>query len=255
MSSGTRKPSDFCWINMLTPRPGEARAFFGDLLGWTYSEIPGMGHSIKVDGHDIGGLFDLEGPNTPAGTWPLIGVMVKVENADATAAKAIALGGKADPAFDIMNAGRMSVMHDPTGAQIDVWEPKSMTGTNVDNRTHGAPSWFESLSRDSTKAAPFYCQLFGWTSHTASMGDFDYTSFLLDGQPIAGLMQITPEMGTFPSHWGTYFTVNDAEATPKRATELGATIFVPVRPVPGIGRFCGLISPQGVRFYAIEYNQ
>ena len=26
-------------------------------------------------------------------------------------------------------------------------------------------------------------------------------------------MQITPAMGNFPPHWGTYFTVNDADAT------------------------------------------
>ena len=65
MTTGTRKSGEFCWINMLTPRPTEARAFFGKLLGWTYGEIPGMGHAVKVGGRDIGGLFDLEGPNTP----------------------------------------------------------------------------------------------------------------------------------------------------------------------------------------------
>ena len=254
MTTGTRKLGEFCWINMLTPRPDEARAFFGSLLGWTYSEIPGMGHAIKVDGHDIGGLFDLEGPKTPPGTPPLIGVMVKVESADATAEKANALGGQARPAFDIGESGRMSVLNDPAGAQFDLWEPKAMPGTDVNNRSHGAPSWFETLSRDSAKARPFYCELFGWTSETAPMGGTEYTTFQLDGLPVAGMMQITPEMGTFPSHWGVYFTVNDADAIVKLAAELGATIFIPVMPVPGIGRFCGLISPQGVRFYAIEYN-
>ena len=46
MTTGTRRAGDFCWINMLTPRPAEAREFFGALLGWTYGEIPGMGHSV-----------------------------------------------------------------------------------------------------------------------------------------------------------------------------------------------------------------
>ena len=85
MTTGTRRVGDFCWINMLTPRPAEARAFFGALLGWTYTEIPGMGQRCRSAGEDIGGLFDLEGPNTPPGTPPLIGVMVKVDSADATA--------------------------------------------------------------------------------------------------------------------------------------------------------------------------
>jgi uncharacterized protein len=83
MASGIRKTGDFCWSNMLTPRPAEAREFFGRLLGWTYAEIPGLGHRMQVGGRDIGGIFDLDGPNTPPGTTPHIGVMVKVESADA----------------------------------------------------------------------------------------------------------------------------------------------------------------------------
>ena len=95
MATGMRKTGEFCWINMLTPEPAEARAFFGKLLGWTYFEMPGMGHRVQVGGRDIGGLFDLDGPNTPQGTPPSIGVMVKVENADAVCEKVTALGGKA----------------------------------------------------------------------------------------------------------------------------------------------------------------
>ena len=86
MTTGIRPMGDFCWINMLTPQPADARAFFGRLLDWTYVEMPGMGHRVQVGGRDIGGLFDLDGPNTPPGTPPLIGVMVKVASADATAA-------------------------------------------------------------------------------------------------------------------------------------------------------------------------
>src|SRR4029079_12308132 len=99
MATGTRKTGEFCWINMLTPQPAEARAFFSELLGWTYVEMPGMGHRVQVGGRDIGGLFDLAHPNTPKGTPPLIGVMVKVASADATCEKARELGGKAKPAF------------------------------------------------------------------------------------------------------------------------------------------------------------
>ncbi len=118
MTTGTRKPGEFCWINMLTPRPAQACAFFGEVLGWTCSEIPGMGYSVKAGGRDIGGLFDLAGPNTPAGLPPYIGVMVKIESADATCAKVVSLGGSAKPAFDIMDRGRMVVCFDPNGASM-----------------------------------------------------------------------------------------------------------------------------------------
>jgi predicted enzyme related to lactoylglutathione lyase len=254
MAKGTRRAGEFCWINMLTPQPDEACRFFAQLLGWTYGEIPGMGYSVLAGGHHIGGLFDLEGPNTPPGTPPLIGVMVKVDSADATSEKALALGGKTMPAFDIMDAGRMAVCYDPNGANIDVWEPKKNPGTEVDSNVHGAPSWFETMTTDAGRATRFYAQLFGWTAEVRPMPNLEYTTFKLNGEYVAGLHAITPEMGNVAPHWATYFTVDDVDATAREAVNLGGTIVVPLQTVEGVGRFCGIRSPQGVMFHAITYG-
>ncbi|MFN8178878.1 MAG: VOC family protein [bacterium] len=253
MTTGTRKPGDFCWINMLTPEPAEARAFFGKLLGWTYVEMTGVaGHAVKVGGRDIGGLFDVVSPGRPKAP-PMIGVMVKVDSADATAKKVASLGGKAQPAFDIMDAGRMAVCHDPNGAQFDLWEPKKMLGTDVDASLHGAPSWFETMTTDVGRAAKFYSSLFGWEAETMPMPGGSYTTFKLGDAYVAGMMAITPEMGGMPPCWGTYFTVKDADETAREAAKLGAALCVPPQDVPGVGRFCGITSPQGVTFFAIRY--
>src|SRR5437763_12807982 len=101
MATGIRKTGEFCWINIVTPKPAEAMEFFAAVLGWTYFEMPGIGHGIRVGGRDIGGLFDLHGPSTPPGLPPYIGVMVKVDNADAACETVAALGGTAKPAFDV----------------------------------------------------------------------------------------------------------------------------------------------------------
>ena len=115
MATGTRKTGEFCWINMLTPQPaGRARSSASCSVGRT-PRCRAWATRVQVGGRDIGGLFDLEGPNTPKGTPPLIGVMVKVESADATCEKVTSLGGKARPAFDIMDQGRMAVCFDPRG--------------------------------------------------------------------------------------------------------------------------------------------
>ena len=255
MTTGVRKAGDFCWINMLTPEPAQAREFFGGLLGWTYIEMPGMGHLVQVNGRNIGGLFDLAGPNTPPGTPPVIGVMIKVDSADATAVKVNELGGKAMPAFDIADQGRMAVCFDPNGANFDLWEGKGSPGTDADSRDHGAPSWFETLTTDIDRAATFYARLFGWVPQVKPMPGIVYTTFSLAGTPIAGMMQITPQMGAMPPNWGTYFTVTDAAAASKETAAKGGTICVPVREVPEVGRFCGLTSPQGVPFSVIEYTR
>ncbi len=255
MATGIRKTGEFCWTNMLTPQPAEAREFFARLLGWTYVEIPGMGHRVQVGGRDIGGLFDLNGPNTPPGTPAYIGVMVKVDSADAIGEKVASLGGKAKPAFDIGNQGRMAECFDPNGAEFDVWEPKKGTGTDVDSSLHGAPSWFETLTTDVARATAFYSGLFGWTPEVMQSAGIDYTVFKHGTAPVAGMLQITPHMGKMPPHWATYFTVKDADETAREAVKLGAKICMTMKEAAGVGRFSGLTSPQGVVFYVITYGR
>jgi|SRR6516225_6326760 len=253
MPGGTRKTGEFCWINMLTPQPEEARAFFGQLLGWSYVELPGVGHVVKVAGHEIGGLFDLAGPNVPQRTPPLIGVMVKVESADAMVEKVTSLGGKAKPAFDIMENLRMSVCFDPNGAEFDVWEPKKGHGTDVDSSLPGAPSWFETMTTDVDRATKFYSALFGWTPRAMPMRGSNYSTFKLGSADVAGMIQITPQMGELRPHWVTYFTVKDVAATADDALGLGGKLCMTIKEVPGICRFCGITSPQGVTFRVVEY--
>jgi predicted enzyme related to lactoylglutathione lyase len=253
MTTGTRKSGEFCWINMLTPQPAEAREFFGALLGWTYAEIPGLGHSVKVGGRDIGGLFDLNGPNTPKGIPPSIGVMVKVDSANATCEKVTALGGRVKTAFDIMDNLRMAVCFDPNGANFDLWEPKKAHGTDVDNSLHGAPSWFETLTTDVDRAAKFYSGLFRWTPEDVSTPTLKYTACKHGAEYVAGMLQITPRMGEVRPHWRTYFTVQDADEASRKAVELGAEICMSIKEVPG-RHFCGITSPQGVTFCVVEYT-
>jgi predicted enzyme related to lactoylglutathione lyase len=253
MATALRKAGEFCWINILTPRPAEAMEFFTAVLGWTYFEIPGVGHGIRVGGRDIGGLFDLNGPTTPPGLPPCMGVMVKVDSADAVCEKVAALGGTARPAFDVGGQGRMTVCFDPNGAQFDVWEPKAMPGSDADRSLHGAPSWTENMTTDVPRAATFYAGLFGWTPEAKPMPGFDYMVFKLDGADVAGMMPIPPGKEFVKPHWGTYFTVDNADEAARKATELGGKLFVPLMDIPGIGRFCGIESPQGVPFYVIRY--
>jgi predicted enzyme related to lactoylglutathione lyase len=145
----------------------------------------------------------------------------------------------------------MAVCHDPNGASFDIWEPKTMQGTDADRSRHGAPSWSECLTTDIDKATTFYTALFGWIADVKHMPGMDYTVFRNGDDDIAGMMPIPhPEI---PPHWGTYFTVDDADRAARIAEENGGKLFVPPMDIPGIGRFSGIISPQGVRFYAIKY--
>jgi len=250
MTTGVREAGDFCWINMLTPEPKAACDFFAAVLGWTYDEIPGMGYTVKVGSAEIGGLFA-----APPGHQPQIGVMVKVENADATGARVQELGGRAQPAFDIGDRLRMAVCFDPNGVEFDIWESKSAAGTRIDSRTPGAPSWFEAIAPGVERAVSFYGALFGWTFASAPIAEQpgeSYTTIRRGGRPIGGLLELTPRMIGLEPQWASYFTVADADATVATALRLGAIQGFPVRAVAGVGRICALASPQGVMFYVLE---
>lgn len=238
---------------MLTPKSEESRDFFAKLLGWTYVELPNGGHRMQVNGHDIGGIFDLDGPNALPGAPPHINVMVKVDDADATVEKVKSLGGDAPPAFDVMRLGRMAMCFDPNGGSFDLWQPMTMQGMDANSEDHGAPSWFEAMTSDDERAIAFYTALFGWTPERRPMEGFTYTVFKMGEDWVSGLMPILPDMGDMKPFWGTYFTVNDPDETARLAVQLGGELCIPCSDIPNVGRFGGLKSPQGVGFCIIKY--
>ena len=254
MAVGVRKAGEFCWINILSGRPKEAQSFFAKVLGWTFTEMTGgMGWNLKVNGLQIGGLFDLQHPNTPFGLSPDIGLMIKVDKLEAVAAQVVALGGTAREPMVIGPAGRMAVCKDPLGAAFDLWEPNNLQGFTVDSSQPGAPSWFEVLTVDPPRATAFYTQLFGWSAATTPLPHMTYTQFSRDGVGLAGMGDLPAPMSKRGPHWGVYFTVLDADATAALAVQAGGTLCLEPREVPRTGRMCGIVSPQGVRFYVMAY--
>jgi predicted enzyme related to lactoylglutathione lyase len=252
MTTGIRRTGEFCWVNMLTADLDAARDFYAALLGWTYRDMGGMGYGIKVGGLDVGAMFDLAHPNTPPGTRAHIGVMIKVDDADATCERITALGGKARAPFTVNKGLRMSVCGDSTGASFDVWESAMAKGMEVDSHAHGAPSWFEARTTDVPRAAAFYGEVFGWSAVESTAGEGPYTRFLLDDREVGGMMAITPDTGDTRPQWSTNFAVDDADEAARVATSMGATVAA-VRPLPGIGRYVDIVSPQGVEFTIVEY--
>ncbi len=235
MAKGLRSVGDSCWIDILTPAPAGAMGFFERVLGWSYSEMPGLGHGIQVDGRNIGGLFDIDRPDVPPGMLPAIGSMVKVADPDATAGRLSAPGGVANAPFANADRGRMAVGTDPMG-------PSSTSGSG-----RGWPG----PTTTPLPAAAYDSDLFGWTSEVKPAGGSDSTVFRNGGPDIAGMMSATmPGAGVVPPRQGTYFTAGNVEEAARAAAGLGATLFVPPRNIPGVGRFCGIVSPQGVRFSA-----
>ena len=70
---------------------------------------------------------------------------------------------------------------------------------------------------------------------------------------MGGIMPIPPQAEGTPPNWGGHVTVDDVDATARKAEELGARILVPLTDIPNVGRFFVLQDPQGAVISAITY--
>ena len=80
----------------------------------------------------------------------------------------------------------------------------------------------------------------------------EYTEWMNGDEHVGGMMQIQPQMGPIPPHWGIYFAVDDVDAKTQKATSLGAQTIVPPMDIEHVGRFSTIRDPQGAVFSIIK---
>lgn len=116
-------------------------------------------------------------------------------------------------------------------------------------------SWNELMTTDTAKSGDFLSGLLGWEKQDMPMPQGTYTIFKVGEAMVGGMMKITPEMGEMPPVWGSYVTVEDVDASAKKAAELGGQVIVPPTDIPNIGRFCTVSDPAGAVLNLITYVQ
>ena len=119
---------------------------------------------------------------------------------------------------------------------------------------HGAFSWFELMTTDVEGAKKFYTQLFGWETEDLPMENMSYSITKIGDQGVGGIMPLPPEAEGVAPHWGVYVTVDDVDATARKAEDLGGKIHVPPTDIPNVVRFCVIQDPQGSVISAITYE-
>lgn len=237
------------YVELTTPDQAAAKEFYGALFGWELADVDmgEMGYyvTVGVGGDAVAGISGpMPGMEDHEAYW---GVYLAVDDVDAVTARVAGLGGsvEAEP-FDVMDLGRMSVVRDPTGAYVNLWQARAAIGTERANEP-GTPIWNELVSPDLPTATRFYAELLGvgWEEQPMEGGPA-YTSLVVDGRQVGGAMP--PPMEGVPAHWNVYFNVESVDDTIARATELGGTVVAPAFDVPGVGRLAVLADPQGGMF-------
>lgn len=249
----THPPGTPTWVDLGTPDLDMAKRFYAPLFDWTtqVSKQPEAGGytTFRSGGRAVAAVGPLASEDQPS-AWT---VYVHTDDADAVADRVETAGGKVLMApMDVLDYGRMAIFADPAGAVFAVWQPAGMAGAELLDAP-GALTWVELITRDVAGSKEFYPAVFGWTAHDSRMGPVDYTRWLLDGRPVAGMMPMTGHgwPADLPPHWMVYFEVTDADATAAKADELGGTVSVPPTDIEP-GRFAVLADPAGAFFSILQ---
>lgn len=114
----------FVHVELNSPDPEEAKAFYGKLFQWDLEDMPNPAvpnHSYTVIrvGEGTGGGIMKQVPHGPVGWIPYI----LVDDLRGVTAKAKSLGGKVmKDVTEVPNMGWFSIIQDPTGAILGLWK-------------------------------------------------------------------------------------------------------------------------------------
>ena len=246
------------WVELDTTDEIAAVAFYHALFGWEDDPQPitetWLYHMQKLNGLEAAAIYVQSEEEKSMGIPPHWKTYFTANNVDAVAEKAGQIGGTVlfGP-MDVFEAGRMVMLQDPQGAAFAVWQPKQHIGARV-KHDPGAITWNELMTSDPDAAIGFYTALLG-LEQAGTMGEMDYRLLKVGNTEVAGVMQITPEMGPVPPNWMVYFAVDDVDATVAQAQSLGANVLVPGTDIPEVGRFATLTDPQGACFSIFKDGQ
>jgi hypothetical protein len=116
----------FVHIELNTTDVSKAKSFYGSLFNWTLEDVPmGPGNiytMIKVGEGTGGGIMQHPMPGAP----PMWLAYVAVDDIAASTKKAKSLGANiVKDVTEIMGVGTLSILTDPTGAMLALFQPKA----------------------------------------------------------------------------------------------------------------------------------
>ena len=256
-SSAQGTPS---WLDLSTSDEAAAIEFYGSLFGWTNEANDaggGMMYNMQKQGDAyVGGIYKQRDEEAAQGIPPHWTTYISVDNVDEAVTRVAGAGGQVymEP-YDVMEAGRMAIFAEPTGAVAALWQNKQGTGGTLTGEPNSL-CWAELLSDDPDKATKFFKDVLGVESGSMpGPGGNPYILLKAAGKEVAGIFKKPSEMpAEVPSFWLNYFAVADCDAMVEKAKSLGGMALAePMEPMPGL-RLAVLMDPQGASFGMINVD-
>ncbi|MFI5915695.1 VOC family protein [Dactylosporangium sp. NPDC051541] len=226
-------PGTFSFAGLVCPDRHVARAFYGELLGWSYEELlVGPGHVFTIcrrDGETTASINELPA-EAVAPHWDSY---LTVTDLPAAVARGTGLGGAGifGP-IDVLSpdggqVGGLAMLNDPAGHGFALWRAGDSIGASLLHEP-GAVAATELTTVEPASAARFYAELFGWPD---------------DGTA----PPVRPVRDGVPAGWLPYFGAQDVAASTDAAVRLGGTCLERTA-----GRRAILADPAGAVFGLVE---
>ena len=119
------------WTELMTRDVEGAKAYYGDVCGWTWETMPmgedGEYHLAMRQGKPVAGMMDMSLMAQMTGVPPYWFSYFAVDDVDEAVRATEAAGGKIIRApWDVPNTGRIAILEDPTGAAMGLMTPEEM---------------------------------------------------------------------------------------------------------------------------------
>lgn len=155
------------WVDVEHRDVEAAKEFYGELLGWTFTQatppgIPFQYVVAQLDGEDVAGLSGPADPSDEGPDQPAWNTYVAVDDIEAAASSVESSGGQIlQPPTAAGEGGSSAVCADPSGVQFRLWQAKRRLGAQVTNLP-GAWNFSDLHAADPGASARFYAAVFGW---------------------------------------------------------------------------------------------
>lgn len=228
------------WLD-LTTDVARARAFYGAVLGWTFTDLAGGWQLAHADGAPVAAI----GPGEPR-AWQ---VFLATDAVETVAEAAVAAGGRVLlPPGDVGEMGKAARIEDPGGAWVGLWQPGTHEGFSTTGAP-GSPVWFEVNTRAGARVRDFFAGLFELTAE--QMEGMEYFTLHAEGRPRFGVLQMNEQWEGMDPSWMAYFAVGDTDVAAAAVTAHGGQVAHGPFDTP-FGRIAVCIDPMGTAFSAIR---
>lgn len=255
--SSEHHPGKVIWAELVTPDLGSARRFYGELLGWTFQDVPGarIPYAIALqNGEPVAGLVQPRSARSGR-RQPYWLPFIAASNVESLRGQAVAHGARVlSPPRSYPDRGEQAVLADPQGAVFGVLQSTSGDPPDV-LADPGDFIWTSLITRDPKADAAFYQELFGYQEQDLPGDEATHLLLSSEGYARASVNQLPPGSAAPSPYWLSFLRVPSTTAAVARARTLGATVLTEPHPDRHGGMVAVIADPTGAPVGLLEWTQ